>query len=324
MTSRSRYVSLWTEKELLDGELVDSLVVILKTKGCSWKKKEGCLMCGYHMDSDPSTRDEDVIDQVNATLEKLDCHKMIKIYTSGSFFDDDEISEKLRDDILESLEGRVEKLLVESRPEFISEEKVKKALRHVKNLEVAIGLESASDDVSKKCVNKGFIFEDFKKAATVLKGAGASVRTYLLIKPPFLTEMEAIEDASMSAERASEYSDVISFNPVNVQRRTPLERMWKRGEYRAPWLWSVLEVIDRSKDLDVRLVCGPSGGGTPRGAHNCGFCDKAILKALDEFSLDDRMDFDDIVCTCKEKWRDILELEGVLRSSSDAERIFND
>ena len=153
------------------------------------------------------------------------------------------------------------------------------------------------------------------------KDNGATVRTYLLIKPPFLTEREAIEDAVSSARIAAQYSDVISFNPLNVQRGTLVERLWNRAEYRAPWLWSVTEVLRRSEGLPSRLVCKPSGGGKARGAHNCGSCDERILEALDEFSVGLRKSFEEIGCPCRESWLDILELEGFMRTSADSQRI---
>lgn len=313
-------VACWSEKELLNGRVVDSLVIILKTKGCSWHKKDGCFMCGYYNDSDPSVKDEEVLAQLNSALEKMREEEVIKLYNSGSFFDETEISRELRHGILEALEGKAEKLVVESRPEFISEDEIKEVLRFAKNLEVAIGLESADERVLIQCVNKGITLEDYKRGASIAKDNGASIRTYLLIKPPFLTEKEAIEDAVDSAKTAAEYSDVISFNPLNVQKGTLVERLWRRGEYRAPWLWSVVRILEDSKGLNSRMLCQPSGGGTQRGAHNCGSCDKAILKALDEFSIGTRISFDDLDCSCREHWLDLLELEGFLRSSADAQK----
>jgi radical SAM enzyme (TIGR01210 family) len=320
---RSKPASSWSEKELLNGNVVDSLVVILKTKGCTWHKKSGCLMCGYHLDSDPSIGDDRILSQFQSVLGKTDGKDVMKVYTSGSFFNEEEVSKDLRRRLLESIEGQTQKLVVESRPEFISEDVINEALGHVKNLEVAIGLESASNLVLKRCVNKGFTFEDYEKAAVIARDGGATIRTYLLIKPPLLTEKEAIEDAIDSARIASEYSDVISFNPLNVQKSTFVDKLWKRGAYRPPWLWSVIHVLDEVKELDSRFVCGPSGGGTPRGAHNCGDCDSLILDALDEFSIGKRNAFDDIECSCRELWLDTMEIEGLIQTSGDAQRIYS-
>jgi len=321
---RSKPVACWSEKDLYNDKVVDALVVILRTKGCSWQKKSGCRMCGYSVDSDPATQDEEIIAQLNSAFERSKGEDVLKLYTSGSFFDEAEISNELKQELLDIIGDKTKKLIIESRPVFISSDKVKESLNSVKDLEIAIGLESSSDIVLEKCINKGFRLDDYVTGARTARDAGATVRTYLLIKPPFLTEKEAIEDAVNSAKVAADYSDVISFNPVNVQRGTLVEKLWRQRTYRAPWLWSVVEVLEMSKGLGIPIICQPSGGGTPRGAHNCGECDKIILKALDEFSIGARESFDDLDCTCKEFWLDILELEGIMRTSADVQRIIQD
>jgi hypothetical protein len=185
-----------------------------------------------------------------------------------------------------------------------------------------MGLESASDRVRDACVRKGFSFDDFASAAEKLRGAGISVRTYLLLKPPFLGEGDAVADAKGSIARAAPYSDTISLNPVNVQRRTAVERMWRRAEYRPPWLWSLVEVLATAEKGGSRLVSSPSGGGTPRGVHNCGKCDDALLKAVEQFSFtQDASAFNGLECTCRERWKDVLELERFAMTAVDVERI---
>ena len=44
-------VAKWIEEEVLDGEVVEAGVVILRTRGCYWSIKEGCSMCGYFNDT---------------------------------------------------------------------------------------------------------------------------------------------------------------------------------------------------------------------------------------------------------------------------------
>ena len=61
-------------------------------------------------------------------------------------------------------------------------------------MQVAIGLESTDPSILKNSVNKNYDFEDFREAAKLLRENGISVRTYLLLKPPFLTENEALRD----------------------------------------------------------------------------------------------------------------------------------
>ena len=255
-------------------------------------------------------------------MNKYSNERIVKIFTSGSFFNDDEIPKAVQDEILGELADKAEKIIIETRPEFVSKDQLDGLVGKDK-IEVAIGLESANDFVLEHSINKGFRAADYEKAAEVLKEMNIPVKTYLLVKPPFLTEKEAIGDAVSSARFASKYSKTISFNPVNIQNYTIVERLWRNGEYRPPWLWSVVEVLKQSSKLgEVRIMSSPTGGGTRRGAHNCGKCDKEVVGGIEEFSLSqDVSSLEDLECECKEQWRDILGVEGFTHTHGDLYRL---
>ncbi len=316
------YVSCWTEKDLLSGEIVDAVVVILRTSGCSWARKKGCTMCGYINDCNPEVSGENLITQTERAFEKANGGDVLKIFTSGSFLDDREISHEARQKILERASGRFEQVTIETRPEYVTRESLEDCLSRVENLQVALGLESANDLVLSHSINKGFLFSDYQKAADIVREVGASLKTYLLLKPPFLTEEDAINDSIESAKKIKDITDVISLNPVNVQKGTLVERLWHRNEYRPPWLWSVIQVLEECKNFVPRIISSPTGGGRKRGSHNCFECDSDALKGIEEFSLGQRKDFADLDCECKERWMDTLELQGFSQSSIDIERYY--
>ena len=54
-------VAKWVEEEVLDGEVVEAGVVILRTRGCYWSIKEGCSMCGYFNDTVPGGVSDDML-----------------------------------------------------------------------------------------------------------------------------------------------------------------------------------------------------------------------------------------------------------------------
>jgi len=321
--ARDEPVSIWSEKDMLEGKTVDALVVILRSRGCGWSKESGCLMCGYNQDSLDTITGTDLISQFGKAMEKHAGQPFIKIYTSGSFLDPGEIEPKARDSILGLAGQKASHVLVESRPEFVSQANLDAALAHVKTLEVAIGLETANDDVRSRCINKGFAFKNFERACKTVADAGASVRTYLLLKPPYMTEGDAIADTLGSIERAGKMSQTISVNPMNVQRGTVVESLWRKKLYRPPWLWSLLSVLERgSKLTDARLMSAPSGGGSNRGAHNCGKCDEGLLKAIEKFSLSgDTSDLKSGGCKCKEAWLDQLDAEPFMGTAGDIQRL---
>jgi len=308
-------VSLWSEKDVLNGKIIDAFVIIFRTKGCSWALKSGCTMCGYFNDSLwENVTDDDLLKQFDKVMNNFSNQKFVKIFTSGSFLDDAEISPKVRQEILKRLLDKVDKLSVESRPEFIDDKKLSeiKEVFDTKTFEIGVGLESASDFVRKYCLNKGFLFEDYKKAAKKIKKYDFKLKTYVLIKPPFFTEKESIDDAIKTVEKIKNITDIISFNPTNVQRNTLVNYLWQRKQYRPPWLFSIVEILRESKKITPNTIikCDISGGGSIRGPHNCKNCDNKYLKAIADFSLNqDVKIFKGLDCDCKEKWLDLLDIE---------------
>ncbi|MCL5874385.1 MAG: archaeosine biosynthesis radical SAM protein RaSEA, partial [Candidatus Thermoplasmatota archaeon] len=238
-SDRTDYVTTYTEKEFFNNKTTLERVLILRTRGCSWSYHSGCSMCGYWDDTNPEIGKEELENQINSFLKEHPKGEVLKIFTSGSFFDPIEIDSGLQLSIIERVLQGYDHLIVESRPEYI-----RKVVGDLKKfggrVQVAIGLESTDPSILKNSVNKNYDFGDFKEAAMLLRENGISVRTYLLLKPPFMTESEAIRDSIKSARELAQYSDFISINPMNIQRGTLVERMYKEGNYRPPWLWSVV------------------------------------------------------------------------------------
>jgi len=272
-------------------------------------------MCGYFNDSIwKDVSDDDLLKQFDYAMESYSNQKCIKIFTSGSFLDDNEITPFVRKEILNKLAQTTEKISVESRPEYIKEKSLKEIKSICNRFEIGIGLESASDYIRKNCLNKGFTFKDYKNAADKLKKFDIDLKTYVLIKPPFLTEKESIEDAIKTVKKIKNITNLISFNPTNVQNNTVVNYLWKRKKYRPAWLFSIVEILKESKKIvgNLRIKCDIVGGGNIRGAHNCEFCDSKFLNAISEFSLLQDTDiFNKLDCNCKEKWLDQLDIEDL-------------
>jgi radical SAM enzyme (TIGR01210 family) len=321
-----RPYSVWSEEELIDGRRARCLTIILTTSGCAWwRRSGGCLMCGYNLkSSDVAISPGSIAEQFDAAWRSFDRHSMVKIYTSGSFLDESEISSDARRHILETVGKSGSRLLFESRPEFVSRGIISECISLCPKIELALGLESANDLVLKHSVGKGFGFADYLRAATEAREAGADVRTYLLLKPPFLTEAEAIEDVKTSIEHVAEISRVISINPVNVQRGTKVEQMWKSWAYRPPWLWSVVEILRNSDPGKAILMASTVAAGSERGAHNCSKCDLDFIHAIEGFNLSqDRRKLESLECDCRGRWERLLEVEKFSVAVADLEKFFS-
>lgn len=312
---KERVIS-WREKDYLDGA-VDAGVVILPTRGCSWGRGSGCTMCGYVYDSAPSKIPKgELMQKFDEAMERLMGVEYLKIFNSGSFFDPRELSQDTARDILSRINGRgIKRVQVESRPEFLKKEVLEAAKEaSAAELEIGLGVETTNDRIRRDCINKNASMEDFERAIALCDGMDIPVKAYLLIKPPFLTEGEAVQDAINSGVAVYEAgASRISFNPTNVQRGTLVEYLWKRREYRPPWLWSVVEVLrGASERVDVPVLSHPTAAGKARGAHNCGECDSEVYGRIIDFSItQDPKKLDGVSCSCSEAWLDRLDLEGL-------------
>ncbi|MFC7201406.1 archaeosine biosynthesis radical SAM protein RaSEA [Halospeciosus flavus] len=322
---------VWLDEDNTPDGVYQSLTIILNTGGCRWARAGGCTMCGYVAESveGGSVTHEALMNQIDACLEHEqeniaeqssagnrtqsgDAEEksgLIKIYTSGSFLDEREVPAETRQAIAETFADR-ERIVVESLPDFVQEERLNDFLDVGLETDVAIGLETANDRVRHDCVNKYFDFEDFVDAAETADEVGAGIKAYLLMKPPFLSEGEAVEDMKQSIEKCAEYAHTVSMNPCNVQRYTMVDELHFHGGYRPPWLWSVAEVLEATADAPAIVVSDPVGHGSDRGPHNCGECDDLVQEAIKDFDLrQDPSVFGEVSCDCEHTWEAVCERE---------------
>ncbi|MFW6384453.1 MAG: archaeosine biosynthesis radical SAM protein RaSEA [Halodesulfurarchaeum sp.] len=307
---------VWVDEDLTPDGLVDSLTIILDTGGCRWARAGGCTMCGYVSDSENAdgVSHEALLAQIDAALEREAEQAngpadLVKLYSSGSVLDDREVGPESRAAIAERFADR-ERIVLESLPDFVAPDRLDPFLDAGLATDVAIGVETASDRIRRDCVNKYFDFADVIAAAETAQEAGAGVKAYLLLKPPFLTEAEAIEDAVTSVERLAPYAHTVSINPTTVMGDTLVEELFEADGYRPPWLWSVAEVLERTADADPIVVSDPVGAGSERGPHNCGECDETVERAIEDFNRrQDPTVFGEVTCECELTWETVLERE---------------
>ena len=318
--SMQKPVATWVDHDFFHEEqrAIKSLTIILRTVGCQWRK---CTMCSFWQEAADVTQ-ADVLAQLESALRtRPDEEFILKIFTSGSFLDEREIANETRKEMAAMLKERTDlrKLIVETRPEFVNAAKIED-LQGVAHLELAIGLETADDFIRLNYIKKGFSFDDYRNAAKIVLDCDATVKTYLLLKPPFVSERKAIEDVIKSAELVANYSSTISLNLCNIQKYAPVENWWKRGYYRPPWLWSAVEAIKAIKQRNFVVMSDPVGAGYKRGPHNCDLCDREITNAIKRFNVTQDLRvlerLDEIECECKAVWQALMEYDAFLFDSN--------
>jgi hypothetical protein len=323
----NRPVSFWIKKERLSNGAGKELTIILRTRGCSWALSEtgGCTMCGYIRDANiENVNQSQIQNQIDYVLDNKikeisedDENFVIKIFNSGSFFDENELSEETKRYIYEKVAeiDNVKEFVIESRLEFINSENIKELKNHLKGkyIEIAVGLETVNDYIRNYYINKGMKIEEFKNILKICKENGVGIKAYLLLKPPFLNETGAIDDCINSIKNLVKLKvNTISINPLNIQKGTLTEYLWYQNRYHPPWFHSLFKVIKKSlsqNDLkNVRLLSDPSGAGTKRGIHNClrKECEKAAQNSLQNFVFSqelDTLDRNEFECDCKRKYQ---------------------
>lgn len=312
--------AVWTGNDLLNGRPVETLTIIFCTTGCYWGRGRGCTMCGYVNDSaDSIPSDDDLLAQFARAADKSTQRpSLIKIFTSGSFFDEREIPSLARTRILEAISGMscVKKVVAETRPEFVTEIRLRDTLavldRYDISFEIAMGLETSNDTIRNDCINKGFSFAEFVRASRTAADMGVTTKAYLLLKPPFLSESMAVDDMLSSISDSAPYASTISLNLCNVQSGTLVEELYNHRDYRPPWLWSAVTILRKAKAMypQITFMSDPVAAGSKRGPHNCGECDKDVARILRDFSLSQDIGIlTEVECHCYLLWEKVMELE---------------
>jgi radical SAM enzyme (TIGR01210 family) len=177
------------------GEIVSVNTVLLTNRECPWR----CLMCDLWKNTLTETVPVGAIPaQIDFALARLPGARQIKLYNSGSFFDPRAIP--LAD--YPSIAARLadfERVIVESHPALVDQNclRFRDLLRG--RLEVAMGLETVHPEILPR-LNKRMSLDQFSNAAEMLKKNSIDLRVFILVKPPFLGEAEAVEWAQRSVE----------------------------------------------------------------------------------------------------------------------------
>lgn len=252
----------------LQKKLVKRWVLELPGAGCEWYKKTGgCTMCGFNQSTYKFTFGGHLYPSFVFTalfkyaysLVKEQKPEVLVIYNGGSFLSDNEIPLQTQLNILHFVREHttLQKIMVESRAEFVTPEKIEqyKSAIGEKTLEIALGLESANDEVRNICLKKGMSKQTFEKAVMLCKASGMQVFAYVFLKAHCLDEKAAVEDAINSIKYCfNKGVDEVSLSCAFVQKGTPLYDLYQKGEFKPPTLRSIVKVIESTHlDGPVRI-----------------------------------------------------------------------
>ena len=321
-------------KGYLDGRKIKRLIIYMRSSGCQWMLEDngGCAMCGHLAGSTLGVpiKAEDYIQQFDNIISQITFADipMLCVYNAGSFFNDKEMPIEARMHIYNSINKlkQIKHVIFESRAEFIRDHDMHYLRENLpdKRLEIGIGLESSNEFIREVCLNKGLDLNNFLDSLKVMKRYDINSLAYIVLKPPFLDEKPAIEDAITSINWAFKNGvDVVSLEPVSVQYYTLIHLLYNMKLFRPPWLWSVFEVIKNTGTNGLIRIGGVEYFPPPSvSSHNCPSCNDFCVNAVEEYNTSNDLSIISnalkMECTtCKKIWEDSLQSISDVKDNID-------
>ena len=311
----SQVASTEIRGEYFNGTYLKRAVIFLRTNGCEWAVQQGhgCTMCGHIAKQQFRNRtlsNDTVIEQFTNCLEQINFEDIpvLNLYNNGSFLNENEISAYARNEILNKIKAidEIKYVVIESRPEFITENKILeiKNILGNKHVEIALGLELKNDLYRIFCLNKGFTLQIFDKAAKIIT-KHLNLKVYVFLKPILLTENESINETIETIDYAFKIGcSTVSLEACTIQDYTLTKLLYDNNLYKPPWLWSIIEVIKRCHNKG-KLIVGmfqfyPSPSKVP---FNCNKCSQQVIESIDYYNKTlDINRINSLSCKCKEEW----------------------
>lgn len=227
---RRVYAALVESECSQSGEIVDVATLFLSNSECSFH----CLMCDLWKNTlERSAPTASIAEQVEVALAELSDVQQIKLYNSGNFFDPRAISPDEYPAIADLVRG-FDRVIVENHPKLCGPACLEyRDVIAPAQLEIALGLETVHPGVLQS-LNKQMTLADYDRAADFLCAALIPMRTFILLRPPFLTEEEGVEWAIRSIEYAFNRGiNCCSLVPTRAGNGI-MEQLQRQGDFSPP------------------------------------------------------------------------------------------
>ncbi len=211
-----------------------------------------CTMCDLWKNTlDTATPKGAINEQITFALQDLGVDpgnpgksevSAIKLYNSSNFFDQRAVPVEDWDGICQLVQN-FETVIVENHPAFCGKALFEFQSRLPTQLEVAVGLETIHPEVL-PWLNKQMSLEQYRQAVERLVAGGVRARTFILVKPPSLSEQEGVDWAVKSIEFAFDCGvECCSLVPVRGGNGT-MDQLRAAGLFEPPQIASLEDVLE--------------------------------------------------------------------------------
>ncbi len=273
------------------GTIEEVLTVFLTNRECPFH----CLMCDLWKNTvDEPLPDGALAGQLEWALTNAGTVKHIKLYNSGSFFDKRAVPVREREAIASIVKG-FETVIVECHPFFINDECPDFRDKTGADLQVAMGLECANPRIL-SLLNKRMTLGDFADRTEFLLDNDIFTRAFILLRPPFLEEEEAIFWSKRSIDFAFDTGcECCTIIPVRGGNGS-MEKLQENGLFGLPSLTSLERVLEYGIEKQAGRVFADTWDLEL--FSKCNKCYKSRLERITEMNLQQRIIWD-IECDCR-------------------------
>ncbi len=238
------YAFLWEEECGGNGEQIATATLFLTNKECPYR----CLMCDLWQNTlDRRVPVGAIPKQIDYALERLPAARQIKLYNAGSWFDPQAIPPEDYAAIAERVRS-FERVIVECHPNLISEKILPFQAMLPGAFEIAMGLETAHAPTLER-LNKRITREIFRAKAEFLRRNEIDLRVFILLRPPFQTEEQGLEEACRSLDFAFECGASVCCVIPTRAGNGAVEALASTGDYVPPTLASLEAAVTYGLNL---------------------------------------------------------------------------